>query len=557
MKKLYTLILFLVFAHVSIAQNVCNNAVLIGNTNIHVQSNDGCTGRLIYEWPDQTISAVWMLSHQNTPYFDRGTGYNYFNGIWNVPPAARIESVRTGFPNITGRPSGEEILICHESQNAFSNFRNPHGTGPWVENPIPSIPLIWNKIAAGGTPGQLHLVGNSPYYADGQECPMRYWRSPDNGVTWDIQDYSIPFLDSSSTLMTHPSKNIASRGNVVAIVTGGWSDNLILCKSIDNGVTWTQTIINAFPISLYFEDSMITDINNDGIADTIFTVDGSNSLVIDSNNNVHVWAGKVKVVDPVLWSGFGFFLQESGLVYWNETMPPNSILNNVIAEPEDLNANGVLTFSSNFNGEQCGAASMASAGINSMDHLFVTYTALMEDTLIPLPSIDFSRYNLYATKSEDNGQTWTTPFRICPDDFADQIFPSMAEIVYNDPKIIFLKDTTTIGFPPSPKDIMFISPVFTTGIFQADIGNIQFNAWQPVNEQSILIEIKSDVSLKDVIVDVIDLSGRSVKVHKILNNLPDFTEKIQLNSLNSGLYFVRLNSKSVTTVRKLFFHAGN
>ena len=80
----------------------CSNATIIGNTFYENQANQGNPGRLIYEWPDNTMAAVWMIG-SNTPTFsDRGTGYNFYNGSWNALPTNRVEAVRTGFPNIIG-----------------------------------------------------------------------------------------------------------------------------------------------------------------------------------------------------------------------------------------------------------------------------------------------------------------------------------------------------------------------------------------------------------------------------------------------------------------------
>src|SRR5688572_8654145 len=355
----------LVFSHLNpiygIGQGTpnCSNATIIGNTFYENQANQGNPGRLIYEWPDNTMAAVWMIGYNTPTFSDRGTGYNFYNGSWNAIPTSRLEAVRTGFPNIIGGINNEEIIFAHEFQHIYSLFRANHGAGPWSESSLIWMPLLWPRFARGGISGQsIHLIGTEQIATNGQEYPLKYWRSPDNGSTWNIQDITIPSLDSSNTRMTSTVKNISCRGNVVAIVTGGFTDDLILCKSTDHGVTWTKTIINQFPIPLYNDETMISDVNADGIADTVETVDWANTLVIDNNNMVHVWAGRNRILDEDVPSSFGFFPLDGGIAYWNETMPPNTILSNIIAVTEDLNNDGIINIPVQQAPLNCGSPSM-------------------------------------------------------------------------------------------------------------------------------------------------------------------------------------------------------
>jgi hypothetical protein len=70
-------------------------------------------------------------------------------------------------------------------------------------------------------------------------------------------------------------------------------------------------------------------------------------------------------------------------------MGANSILNNQIAGIEDLNGDGIINivnYNLLFSSCRCNATSMASAGINASDQIFVAYATYVEDTINPYPS---------------------------------------------------------------------------------------------------------------------------------------------------------------------------
>ncbi|MFZ9943554.1 MAG: hypothetical protein ACO3O0_08095, partial [Bacteroidia bacterium] len=82
---------------------------VIGQTTYDLQSNYGSVGNRVKRHNDGSISVVWTKGDAPTTYTDRGTGYNYFNGsTWGAAPSARVESFRTGWPNIGGTPAGGE-----------------------------------------------------------------------------------------------------------------------------------------------------------------------------------------------------------------------------------------------------------------------------------------------------------------------------------------------------------------------------------------------------------------------------------------------------------------
>ena len=223
----------------------------IGNTVYDLQSNYGATGNRVKGWSDGTISAIWTFSADGAGYPDRGAGYNYFDGSsWGPAPTARIESVRTGFPQVTGSTTNEEAVVCHRP-NAYSVVRPAKGTGTWTEADLPfptGVASTWPRATCGGANGRtIHAIANTGAAGNGQLEEIFYWRSPDFGATWDIVETKIPVLDSLNFIdPTADGYDIDARGDVIAVVAGGFANDLILAKSTDNGTTWTKRVVYAF-----------------------------------------------------------------------------------------------------------------------------------------------------------------------------------------------------------------------------------------------------------------------------------------------------------------------
>ena len=82
---------------------------IIGTTTYDLQSNAAVQNRILMH-DDGTISAGWTMSQQYSSAFsDRGTGYNFFDGVsWGAIPINRIETSRGGWPSIIAMGSGKE-----------------------------------------------------------------------------------------------------------------------------------------------------------------------------------------------------------------------------------------------------------------------------------------------------------------------------------------------------------------------------------------------------------------------------------------------------------------
>ena len=243
------------------------NEVIIGTTTYDLQSNASVQNRIVHH-DDGSISAGWTTSQElNTSWSDRGTGYNFFDGTaWGMAPLNRLESSRGGWPSIIAMGSGKEASITHNTDNAHINMthRSTVGTGSWTEQNISSLndstgiyrDMIWNRSAVGGLNKEtIHMIAvtASSNFAglpfNGLDGALVYYRSQDEGVTWDIQDMQLPGMDTSMfTGMSGDVYTVTAQGETVVVgYFNDWGDSFIV-KSTDNGTTWIKTTFLDFPV---------------------------------------------------------------------------------------------------------------------------------------------------------------------------------------------------------------------------------------------------------------------------------------------------------------------
>lgn len=412
----------------------------VGTTTYQLQSNYSVQNRIVAN-ADNTISVAYTFSN-TTSWADRGTGYVYYNGTaWSAAPTARIEPVRTGWPSLMVLGNGGEVVITHANATSPAGATVPNmakrptkGTGAWTSSSAAlttTAPFgnTWPRAINGGTDGNtIHMIvisnptdgAASPadVFWKGQQGCMTYSRSQDGGATWD-KLHEVPAEHDSTQYrgFTADTYAIDARGNVVAYVVGGPLNDLFLMKSTDNGDTWTKTNILNFPIPFF--DDQITDITGDGIADTINTNDGTVCLLIDETNTVNVWFGNMRVINDDETDGlYSYFPGTASLSFWREGMSAPV----VIAGAEDINGSGTLDITG-WGTYQNSLVSFASAGIDENNTIHVTYSAIVEETDLGGGK---SARNVYYFSTSDHGATWTTPIRVNPEDFNEQVWCSVA-----------------------------------------------------------------------------------------------------------------------------------
>ena len=419
---------------------------IIGNTTYDLQSN-GSTQNRLYLDAAGNVGAVWTMSTDLTgAYPDRGAGYNYYTlGAWGASPTSRIETDRRGWPSLVKLANGSEVVVSHarDTVNVALNQRPTAGSGTWSQAQIPSFPggeeALWARTAAGGADGNtLHLIDisyptlNGGVLVNGLDGCLSYSRSIDGGNNWDIVRALPPGVnDTEYDGFRADGYAIDAKGSTVAFVSGNITDDWALWKSTDNGDNWTRTVIQDFPFTKYDDLTQITDIDGDGIADTLLTTDGAYAIVIDNNGMVHAFAGAMLVLDNDPTAALGLFLSTDGLLYWNESMGSNPPV--VIATAPDLDGSGQADdFADDLGGRygNDGICSMPSAGIDAAGNLFVSYCPLIEGTDSGNPSpLAFSYRNVYLMGSTDGGAFWSSGVNVSNSQFDEAVFCSMAKNV--------------------------------------------------------------------------------------------------------------------------------
>lgn len=541
-------------------------STVIGNTVYDLQTN-GTSQRRLINHSDGTISATWTMDNGISPYANRGTGYNYKSATaWGALPTSKVESTRNGWPAMaSGAVNNNEFIISHSGSGGLTlNKRNTKGTGAWNESVIPTtIPtgydVLWPRAVVGGSKDStLHVIATVRHSTTGGPAfkglttALVYYRSTNLGTTWDIQDSILPGLDASFfSYVASDAYSIDARGNTVAIAAyNSWGDVLVF-KSLNNGDTWTKTIVSDFPINNYVVDDG-SDFDGDGAFDTILSCDGSGSMMIDNLGEVHVFYGLARVLDADTIDGnTSYFPGTNGLAYWNEGFGPDST--QTITGAEDLDGTGALEIGT-VALYQVGLSSMPSCGVSANNTLYLVYSAVAETH-----SNGVQAYrHLYIMNSTDGGTTWSDPEDYTPDfeySIYEAVYPSMAKHVDSSIHIIYQRD-----FEPghsisgdldaaSSQDIVYLSVDTALNEQFASIKEevINYNITlfpNPANDV-LNVSISTETSVaQDLTITLIDGLGRTVNSFgdKLIGNASLFS--MNISELKNGIYFVRIQSET-------------
>lgn len=439
-------IFILFFAFSTNAQTV---ETLIGTTTYDLQSSASIPPRLVQT--GTAMSAVWTYSAEASAYNDRGTGYNFFNGVsWGPIPGSRIENVRTGWPSVM-HAGAQEFVISHDGVGGLKmSKRTVTGSGAWIVTDIPNptgMDLLWARAVVGGINGQtIHLIclteplslGGTTY--NGTDGALLYYRSVNAGASWDIQALQIPGTEASQISRYDPdSYSIHVRDNKIAIgIFSALQDSFVLISN-DDGTSWAKTLLVDFDTSLYQIDNW-ADADFDGLPDIVFNTDGCGQVFIDESGVAHAFYGAMYYTDDVLDGTYQFYPTTDGLVHWREEY--GALGGSQIISAWDINGNGAIDVS---NGQLpiygCGLTTQPSVGQGENGTLYLIYSSVAEDRISSGGQV---YRHIYLLSSAD-GTNWSgSPVDLTPDlafTGYEYFFATIAPEISNKIHFIVQRDT--------------------------------------------------------------------------------------------------------------------
>jgi len=553
---------------------------VIGYTQYDLQSNAAIDDRMA--GGADAVSAAWTFSLELTPFSDRGTGYNFYDGTaWGEIAYERIESVRIGWPSIVHTASGREVVVSHPGIDTPLHMAwRDAGSGAWSEASVPSdieVGKLWPRMAAGGEDGNsLHVIcittptANGGLVHNGQDGCMLYYRSQDGGDTWDVIDHTFPELDSSNFAnFSGDTYAIHARGNTIAFAAfNDFSDSFVMISQ-DNGETWEKQLLVDFPVDLYVADMGLPegeeyaeDYNDDGLFQEYFNTDGAGDVHVDTYGQVHVSYGSMYYMDADTIDGTtSYFPGTNGLAYWNESMGADSA--QIIGYSYDYDESGTLDFDE-IAAYYVGCAGFPSIGSDAAGNLYVTYSAIMENF-----STGAQNYrHQFLVHSNDGGMTWNADEAcdLTPDEDFDgyeAVFGSIApDVVNGQLEIIYQRDFEPglhVRGDEDPADINDIVHLRVPSDDLGDCASLEYEDWVGIAEPIDLNDINlypnpADDQVELVInrpgahqIDVWSLTGQRV----LSMQTSALVERLETSAWAPGIYLVNISQGDHQAVIRL------
>ena len=554
----------------------------IGVSGVYdMQSNNSPSSRVVC-WPDGTIAATWIKSDV-AGYADRGTGYNYFNGTaWGPAPAARIESSKTGWPNLCIWNGNGEIVVAHNSTSKLViSTRAAKGTGAWTRSDAPTGPigsagaalnLVWPRAITNGANHQnVHIivltypVANGGIVYKGLDGAMLYYRSLDGGTTWDKQAVQLPTLDSINYngFGGDDYSWIEPHGDTIAFLQGSVWNGTFLMKSFDNGNTWTKQEI----IHNSFGKKSAT-----AVIPPTYGCDGTMAGAMDKNGVFHVAIGRMCNLQDA--AGSYWRPGTDGVVYWKST--ETALDTAMLANIDSIDAHHRLIgyVASNAAGDSIvgfpyykGAlCNYPSVVIDKWNNIYFLWRGLTVGNPDPTPY----NYSHVWGRAWFNGHSQMSPMVDFNSDFLyifqEFAYPEIAKVIKNNNKIELVAQTSaqpgsnvaagTTGPAVPVHEVSFAyREILTSQFIAADIPTtasasknyVGQNYPNPVKgTTSFTVNIDKPAT---VVVEVSNIMGQKVmSIDKGMVNAGGQKFTIDCNSLTSGIYFytVKINGESFT-----------
>jgi hypothetical protein len=373
------------------------NEHIIGTTFWDLQTQSLLQNR-IHRYDDGSIGTVWIRGTQHNAFPDRGTGYNFYDGTdWDPVPGSRIESVRAGWCNYAPWSVDGEIIASHDFASGpgkVSIFtRDVKGVGDWTETLYtygsgPAMLAYPRMITSGTDHNSIHMLASTYEAYMGQPNAMVYSRSQDGGMNWNIENIVLAGTGEDYYHMIWDDEYVwaEERAGTIAFLCGSAWKDLFMMKSTDDGDSWEKTVIWEHPYPFF---------NGNYTTDTVFCMDNSASIALDSEGKAHVVFGINRVRYT---SGYYYYPYVDGIAYWNEDMdtfsndpdalaPPGTGYSNsemiedynYIGWMQDVDGDSVITLNSDYtNYRVIGLSTMPAITIDDQDQIFVLFASTTE-----------------------------------------------------------------------------------------------------------------------------------------------------------------------------------
>lgn len=453
----------------------------VGMTTYDLQTNNSNCRRVATNAAGEVIITYTRSYAYNEASTDRGTGYNYKNAanVWSEPTFAataptngwnglRPDLDRTGWPNVGLLGNGNEVVVSHFAGNTtqfggIQVMQRALGSGAaWNITELNSNntsgtftdDATWPRVAITGDSILVISAAQTGTLVNGVDGGMFMHRSTDAGATW-TQSF-IPFVNGSN--FANVGGDVydidANENGTVAIVVGRY--NTFLLKSTDFGLTWTsQAVVRT------------TDINGNDNANNYSGAAGESaerqdifdesfSVIVDDNDNVHLWAGRLDYQKDDPNADGSVFPFSEGLMYWNESMSEPIILHasrftvEAGADCDPLYTNQVINDPNftQFGLYRSSLVSQPSASYDAAGNLVVAYTRMrtaiidpINETVLNASPDGYFYKDVYLMKSSDGGATWEGPYNVSNQDTLECAFPGLPRKFYNNTvPVIWMQD---------------------------------------------------------------------------------------------------------------------
>jgi len=576
------------------ATAINTNGITIGLTVYDLQTNSAIQNRIKYHGNGK-VSAIWTFGIDAPGFPERGMGYNYrtdFTSEWVNNPGyldinniTRVENIRTGFGSLDRIAGKGDVVLAHNLNGTLQlSTNNNVGETTFASAPVTVLDsLFWPRMVVGGPDGKtVHIIAlTTPTSGDPAGLPFQgidgalvYARSTNGGQTWDQAKVLLTGIDAANyKRFGGDGYAIDVRGNTVAFTAGDLSHDWFMMKSTDNGDTWTKTTILPFPIPNYDMETMLSDVDGDQVPDTIDNSDGSVAIVLDNNNNAHVFSGFGRMLNDALETPatYSFFPGQNGIMYWSEVAGGSPT---IITGTPDIDGDGTLNVGGTFANYSTALASYPSAGVDANNNLYLIFGGAVEtdangsgNYLYDDGSVQVSYRHIFALKSLDNGTNWTNPQDLTDfDPLTEYMYASLARDVDDSIRLVYQEDPTPgcyINFENSTApdythdqtDNLIKYIAYGTGQITSvkeqttNFEGVNLYPNPATNATQLSFTLKKATSINASIINMLGQKVRTVNS----GTMAAGNHNVQLNigGLAPGVYFVNLQTGTEVITEKL------